>query len=491
MKKGFKFLFQLITGLILIFAVFVMVFTIFTVNKEDASFFGYKPYIVLTDSMKGEFEVGDIIVSRKIDANDLKEGDIITFVSIDPVNYGEVVSHKIRCATTYDGKKAYITYGIATGSDDAYPALAENVKGIYAFKLSKMGYFFEFLKTPLGYFLLIFIPFLILILSQGINFIYLLNRYKKEMNDEYKRQKKELIEERKRIEELIEKLEELRKETAQKQKKGSDDVKKNMKTGLTISMLSLLVVCMIYSLTTYAFFTDSIRNTGSRIQVGTLEARVELIKDIDLGVNDENLLYVLNMPKDNNFDYAEAVNFRDGINTNVFYIKISNIGSIDFQFGFSAENESCLFKVTEVSDSESIISKDEKDILKAGLSRIYRVDSSQEINAIDFVFKIAFEANDSVKIMQSDEVYFEDTDRIDDALDSGGIIEEKNDAASDFSDEIISSDEEDKSDEDIGIQDSDKPKEQPDDEMVEDESKETDTEEPDLPIENGKDEQGK
>ena len=42
-------------------------------------FLGYKPYIVLSDSMSGVFEVGDIVVSKQTEISELKEGDTISF----------------------------------------------------------------------------------------------------------------------------------------------------------------------------------------------------------------------------------------------------------------------------------------------------------------------------------------------------------------------------------------------------------------------------
>ena len=164
----------------------MMIFTIVSVNffnREDTSLFGYKLYIVLSDSMKQEFEVGDIAVSKEVDAS-LKEGDIITFKSIDPESYGEVFTHKIRNITTYKGNLAYTTYGTTTNKNDEYPVLAKDVIGQYAFRLPKMGYFFQFLKTPLGYLTIIFIPMLLLLIMQLFSFFRLVRKLKVEQQEE-------------------------------------------------------------------------------------------------------------------------------------------------------------------------------------------------------------------------------------------------------------------------------------------------------------------
>lgn len=137
LKKGLSIAGRVLTILLLIFAVFVMVFTVIsvsTVGKADADFLGFKPNIVLSDSMQDTFAVGDLEVSRKVDPESLAAGDIITFRSIDPANYGSVITHKIREITTYEGGLAFVTYGTTTGVDDAYPVPADKVLGKYVFR---------------------------------------------------------------------------------------------------------------------------------------------------------------------------------------------------------------------------------------------------------------------------------------------------------------------------------------------------------------------
>ena len=217
MKKALHIAGKVATGLVLAFTVFVMIFTIISVNtvgKEEASFLGYKPNIVLSDSMQDTFAVGDLEISKKVDVNTLEVGDIITFQSIDPNNYGSVVTHKIREITTYEGEPAFMTYGTTTGVNDAYPVPFDNVIGEYQFRLPKMGYFFQFLKTPAGYFTIILIPFLLLIALQAVKFIRLAKQYKAEQQAEIAAQKAEVEAQRQEAQQMKEELERLRAQMA-------------------------------------------------------------------------------------------------------------------------------------------------------------------------------------------------------------------------------------------------------------------------------------
>lgn len=208
MKRALDIAVRIITTVILIFSICVMIFTVISVNTvgKDADFLGYKPYIVLSDSMRDTFAVGDLSVSVQTDPETLEPGDIITFASIDPSNYGAVVTHKIREITEYEGEPAFVTYGTTTGVDDSYPVPFDNVIGEYKFRLPKMGYFFEFLTTPAGYVTVILIPFLVLIALQGAKFFRLVRQYRAEQQAELDTQRAraaaELEEARKMKEEL-------------------------------------------------------------------------------------------------------------------------------------------------------------------------------------------------------------------------------------------------------------------------------------------------
>lgn len=179
----------------------MMIFTVISVttfNRNDRDLFGYKAYIVNTDSMAAtDFNAGDLIFVKEVAPSTLKEGDIITFISQDSDNFGEVITHKIRRpATDAQGNAGFITYGTTTGVDDATVVTHPYIMGKYTSHLKGVGTFFNFLKTPQGYIICIFIPFMLLILYQGINCIRLFRRYKQEQTEEMEAEKARIEAER-------------------------------------------------------------------------------------------------------------------------------------------------------------------------------------------------------------------------------------------------------------------------------------------------------
>ena len=236
MKKALHIIKNILVWLIVVLAVCMMIFTIVAVNTFDRtnrSLFGYKAYIVLSDSMSAtDFSAGDLVLSKEVDPATLRAGDIISFQSTDTDNYGEVVTHKIRELTTDEnGNPGFITYGTTTGKNDESIVTYDFVLGKYRTHLPGVGKFFQFLKTTPGYIVCIFLPFLLLILMQGFNSIRLFKRYKREQLVEIEAQreqeKAELAAERERLEadrlqsqQLMAELQKLKQELAGKKNSG-------------------------------------------------------------------------------------------------------------------------------------------------------------------------------------------------------------------------------------------------------------------------------
>ena len=208
MKKAWKIISNVLVWLLVAFAVGMMVFTIVSVNtfdRNDRAVFGHKMYIVLSDSMSAtDFSAGDLVVVKEVDPSTLQEGDVVAYVSQAADSYGQTMTHKIRSrTTTEDGEPGFITYGTTTGVDDEEIVTYPYVQGKYAFAIPKLGSFFTFMKTPVGYLVCILLPFLLLILYQGVNCVRLFRQYKREQMQELQDEKDAIAAERRRAEEMM------------------------------------------------------------------------------------------------------------------------------------------------------------------------------------------------------------------------------------------------------------------------------------------------
>ncbi len=202
---------NILVGLVVVLAVCMMIFTVVSVStfdRSDRSLFGYKAFIVLSDSMsKTDFDAGDLVLVREVDPATLQEGDIIAYISQNQENYGATVTHKIRKLTTdAGGEPGFVTYGTTTDTDDELVVTYPYVLGKYSGRIPKVGTFFQFLKSTPGYIVCILIPFLLLILLEGIRCIRLFRKYKAEQQAELQAERDKIEADRAETQRMMQEL---------------------------------------------------------------------------------------------------------------------------------------------------------------------------------------------------------------------------------------------------------------------------------------------
>lgn len=215
MKKVFNIIKTTLVWMLVLLAVSMMIFTVVSVttfNRNDRSLFGFKMYIVNSDSMSAtDFKAGALIMAKEVDPSTLQEGDIITFMSQDTNSFGETVTHKIRKRTVdAEGNPGFITYGTTTNVDDETIVTYPYILGKYTRQIPGLGTFFNFLKTTPGYFVCIFIPFMLIILYEGIKFINLFRRYRQEQMEEMQVEKDKIEAEKAENAKILEELKALK-----------------------------------------------------------------------------------------------------------------------------------------------------------------------------------------------------------------------------------------------------------------------------------------
>lgn len=166
--------------------------------NEVPSFFGWKPFIVMSGSMETQISVGDIVVVKKTDVNELKKGDIIAFR-----NNNIVITHRIDDIIQDENSTKYITKGDNNNTQDKDYVLPEQVEGLFKFKIARLGNLAMFIQTPVGIIVCLSIPIILLLIIQFIDS----KKDKKIINQKIDKQR----EMEKEIEELKRKNEELMK----------------------------------------------------------------------------------------------------------------------------------------------------------------------------------------------------------------------------------------------------------------------------------------
>lgn len=99
---------------------------------------GAKPLTVLSGSMTGTYDIGDVVVVRPVDPAELAVGDVITFqpTSDDPA----LTTHRIVGLTYGSEGQQFVTQGDANGAVDLSPVTPEQVKGEVWYSVPTVGY---------------------------------------------------------------------------------------------------------------------------------------------------------------------------------------------------------------------------------------------------------------------------------------------------------------------------------------------------------------
>ena len=131
------------------------------VNSEEVPSLGkITPLIVLTESMDPEIKSGDLIISKKAEASEVKVGDVITF--FDPEGNGSsVVTHRVIKIETdpETGEIAFRTQGDNNDIEDRLSVPAENLIAIWTgTRIGFLGHVVLFTQSTVGIILCIFLP---------------------------------------------------------------------------------------------------------------------------------------------------------------------------------------------------------------------------------------------------------------------------------------------------------------------------------------------
>ena len=152
------------------------------------SVFGWKPFIVLSSSMEDTIMPGDLILTKEIDALELKEGDVISFRT----NKYTVVTHRIINIVDEEGERKYYTKGDNNDTADINPVCNNQIEGIYRYRIPELGKIVLNLQKPIGIVICIALPLIIVLIAQFAD-TKRQEREAKEKMEVLEQQNKELI----------------------------------------------------------------------------------------------------------------------------------------------------------------------------------------------------------------------------------------------------------------------------------------------------------
>lgn len=121
---------------------------LFAMDKSpQKSIFGYRYYTILTPSMKPTHSVGDVVFVKLVNAEEIQEGDVITF---HPSGDGETyLTHRVtEVIRDYEGTgvTCFRTKGDANEAEDSFLIDSSRVVGTVVFGIPKIGFIVRFVQ---------------------------------------------------------------------------------------------------------------------------------------------------------------------------------------------------------------------------------------------------------------------------------------------------------------------------------------------------------
>ncbi len=174
---------------IILWAVILLaaMYTFVTVAQKDdanvSSLFGVSPLSVQSDSMVPTFKTGDLIFIKKVNPDDLKVGDVVTFHTIIEGHYA-LNTHRITDISEENGVRVFVTKGDNNKFEDVDRIVDGSIVGKYFGQIKGFGKVMDFISSSVGFLVVILLPMLIFFIYQLYNLIMVSIKLKKAVAEE-------------------------------------------------------------------------------------------------------------------------------------------------------------------------------------------------------------------------------------------------------------------------------------------------------------------
>ena len=146
-----------VSAIIIAAAVLVLLTVVLTKSGDVPNILGYSVFRVMTGSMEPAIETDSLIVVKRVEASEIKIGDVISFFSQDPAHGGAVNTHRVTAIEQNGEEWNFVTKGDANQLEDKYVTSSKDLIGKVVYVSHVMGIIVHLLSNPL-----IFIPVIVL-----------------------------------------------------------------------------------------------------------------------------------------------------------------------------------------------------------------------------------------------------------------------------------------------------------------------------------------
>lgn len=133
--KVIKIIWNIIVKIVAVIIVLIsLIIVVQKVTNNKESFFGYRIFRVQTGSMIPKYLIGDVILVKQKDVDQIKVGDDVTYLGASGSVKGMIITHRVIKIDEVDGKKEIHTQGIANNLEDPVVS-GSQINGVVQFKM--------------------------------------------------------------------------------------------------------------------------------------------------------------------------------------------------------------------------------------------------------------------------------------------------------------------------------------------------------------------
>ena len=162
-------------------ALLLIVIIVQRVSDNNLSIGGFRVFMIVSESMKGEYEIGDILVSKTVPENKIRVGDNVTYLGKEKELDGLIITHKVIKKYEKDGHVMFITKGLTNDVED--PEISyEQVYGKVVYKTFLLSFIARMMNNKLTYYIL-FVAIALIMSIEITSAIFEARREEKEEDD--------------------------------------------------------------------------------------------------------------------------------------------------------------------------------------------------------------------------------------------------------------------------------------------------------------------
>ncbi len=179
--KAFNYVGKIISSALIVILILIGIFLVYYLvsAKKLSNNPEYQPklslYTIVSGSMEPNIKVYDVVIDVSVsDPAAIKVGDVITFRSTSSISRDLIVTHRVVDIKLVNGKYEYVTKGDWNSAIDSDTAKFDNIIGKVVMKLPQLGRVQFFLSTRMGWFIVVLLPAMGVIVYDVLKLIRLL-----------------------------------------------------------------------------------------------------------------------------------------------------------------------------------------------------------------------------------------------------------------------------------------------------------------------------